>query len=249
MNEKWTLIEDLAVCILYTETDPSVKKLLRQRIMQIYNRSSGSVDNKEGNIQYVATGGKKGRSNKSHVDVEAWSLFSKLSQAQITYHKQAILDDDMSHDPFLDKQIELEPGEDIPAMYKRRSEARELRAVTLRLSGFRCQVTGIRELGILETCHVKQRSLCTKQQKSDVHNTMVLSAFYHTLYDNFLMTIDSNMSIHYSPKLRITMDKEEYDRFIEPYKILNVNDKNRPATEYLEWHNRIFEERNGLKLS
>ena len=248
MSENWTLVEDLAVCILYTETDPSTKKLLRQRIMKIYNRSPGSVNNKEGNIQYVATGGKKGRSNTSHVDYEAWSLFSKLSQEQIASHKQAILDTAMDYDPFLDKQVELEPGEDIPAMYKRRSEARELRMVALRLSGFRCQITGIREPGILETCHVKQRSLCTKQQKTDVHNTMVLSAFHHTLYDNFLMTIDSNMVIHYSPKLKRTIDKEEYDRFIEPYKKLNVNAKNRPATEYLEWHNKIFEERNDLKL-
>lgn len=235
----------MAACLLYACEDRDKRMMIKARIKSVYGRSEGAISRKIGNIQFVATNGEKGLGNTSTLDIKAWTLFQNLSKDDRTYIETSLLEDEKRPDFMLD-DIQMPPGNESISFYKRRIQSSRLRRTCLLLSGGSCEITGLKETSLLETCHVKPYSVCNPKEKTDVHNIMILCVLYHKLYDNYLMTIDSNMNIHYSPKLRDSMSPELYSRLIEPYKVLIVNDGNKPAGKYLEWHNREFERINGI---
>ena len=100
----------------------------------------------------------------------------------------------------------------------------------------RCAVTGEKTLPALEAAHVRPHA---EQGPNRVNNGLLLRADIHRLFDSGLVTIDPDLRFIVSPRVR-----EEYQNGREYYALhgkelghLPENALDRPAREYLDWHN------------
>jgi len=100
----------------------------------------------------------------------------------------------------------------------------------------RCAVTGEKTLPVLEAAHVRSHA---DQGPNRVNNGLLLRADIHRLYDSGLVTIDPNLRFIVSPRVR-----EVYQNGREYYALhgkelghLPENLRDRPAKEFLDWHN------------
>jgi len=100
----------------------------------------------------------------------------------------------------------------------------------------RCAVTGEKTLPALEAAHVRPFS---EQGPNRVNNGMLLRADIHRLFDSGHVTIDTDLRFVVSPRVR-----EDYENGRDYYALhgktlrnLPVGITDRPAREFLEWHN------------
>lgn len=100
----------------------------------------------------------------------------------------------------------------------------------------RCAVTGERVRPVLEAAHIKPFSL---EGPNIVANGLSLRADVHKLFDRGYVTVGHDYRFHVSSRL-----KTEFNNGVDYYKyqgekLLVLPDKgvDKPAREYLEWHN------------
>lgn len=100
----------------------------------------------------------------------------------------------------------------------------------------RCAITGERTLPVLEASHIKPYS---ENGPHSLDNGLLLRSDLHTLYDRGYLTVTTDNRIVVSKRI-----KEDYGNGREYYKmhgnellILPEKHNDRPAKEYLEWHN------------
>lgn len=100
----------------------------------------------------------------------------------------------------------------------------------------RCAITGERTLPVLEASHIKPYS---EDGPHALNNGLLLRSDLHTLYDRGYLTITNDKKVEVSNRI-----KEDYGNGREYYKlhgkeliILPHNYEERPAKEYIEWHN------------
>jgi putative restriction endonuclease len=100
----------------------------------------------------------------------------------------------------------------------------------------RCAVTGERTLPVLEAAHIRPY---TESGPHLVSNGLLLRSDLHTLFDRGYMTVTDDLHVEVSPRIR-----EEFQNGREYYKyhgevLANVprEPTDRPATDFLRWHN------------
>jgi predicted restriction endonuclease len=67
--------------------------------------------------------------------------------------------------------------------------------------GGRCALTGITEPVLLRASHIVPWADCNDEQRLDVHNGLLLSAFWDAAFDKGLVSFDDNGRPLPSPKL------------------------------------------------
>jgi putative restriction endonuclease len=99
----------------------------------------------------------------------------------------------------------------------------------------RCAMTGEKTLPVLEAAHIRSYKEGGPHRTS---NGLLLRRDLHTLFDSGYMTVTPDYRIEVSKRIR-----EEFDNGREYYAlhggslILPANPAERPAREFLEWHN------------
>jgi putative restriction endonuclease len=103
----------------------------------------------------------------------------------------------------------------------------------------RCAITGEITLPVLEAAHIQSYA---EQGPHDVTNGVLLRADLHKLFDKYYITITHDYRVEVSSRIR-----EEYENGRDYYAlhgrrliILPESEGNRPAINYLEWHNNKF---------
>jgi putative restriction endonuclease len=101
----------------------------------------------------------------------------------------------------------------------------------------RCSITGERTLPALDAAHIKPFS---ESGPNYTRNGLLIRSDIHKLFDKGYVTITPDYNIEVSKRI-----KEEYENGREYYayhgrKLITLPDnlKDRPAKEYLEWHNK-----------
>ena len=100
----------------------------------------------------------------------------------------------------------------------------------------RCAITGERTLPVLEASHIKPYS---EDGPHALNNGLLLRSDLHTIYVRGYLSITNDKKVEVSNRI-----KEDYGNGREYYKlhgkellILPHNYDERPAKEYIEWHN------------
>lgn len=101
----------------------------------------------------------------------------------------------------------------------------------------RCAITAEKTLPVLEAAHIKPYSL---NGPHEISNGLLLRRDFHTLFDRGYITVDKNLTIEVSHRI-----KEDYGNGKEYYlyhgkklSIIPENYENMPNKQYLEWHNK-----------
>jgi putative restriction endonuclease len=110
----------------------------------------------------------------------------------------------------------------------------------------RCAITGERVLPVLEAAHIRPFA---SDGPNHTSNGLLLRSDLHTLFDRGYVTVTPDMRVHVSKRI-----KEEFENGREYYayadKALSVvppRAVERPAIEFLRWHNEYRFERGGVE--
>lgn len=100
----------------------------------------------------------------------------------------------------------------------------------------RCAITGERTLPVLEAAHIKPYA---KSGPHRVNNGLLLRSDLHTLFDLGYVTIDKDLRVEVSRRIREEFENgREYYAFRgKPLEVIPTEVADRPAREFLEWHN------------
>lgn len=100
----------------------------------------------------------------------------------------------------------------------------------------RCAVTGEKTLPVLEAAHIKPYAL---KGPNRVSNGLLLRSDLHKLFDLGYLTVTPDLRLEVSPKLKGEWKngREYYSYHGQPLIVQPSDPANRPATEYLSWHN------------
>ena len=100
----------------------------------------------------------------------------------------------------------------------------------------RCAVTGEKTLPVLEAAHIKPYAL---QGPNHVSNGILLRSDLHKLFDLGYVTVTPDLRLEVSPRLKGEWQNgREYYAYHGQSLVVQPSDPvNRPAAEYLSWHN------------
>lgn len=100
----------------------------------------------------------------------------------------------------------------------------------------RCAITGEKTLPVLEAAHIKPYSLEGPHQ---INNGLLLRRDFHTLFDRGYITIDKNLTVEVSHRIKEDFGngKEYYAHHGSKLVILPDRKDQLPEPYYLEWHN------------
>jgi putative restriction endonuclease len=100
----------------------------------------------------------------------------------------------------------------------------------------RCAVTGEKTLPVLEAAHIKPYAL---QGPNQVSNGILLRSDLHKLFDLGYVTVTRDLRLEVSPRLKGEWQngREYYSYHGQPLVVQPPDPANRPAAEYLSWHN------------
>ena len=142
----------------------------------------------------------------------------------------------ISRDEFVDEGFDSQiQAEDRICSVKCRGGQAKYRAALMRKWHGRCAVTGIEELELLRASHLKPFWACSKDERYDTDNGLILAAHVDVPFDAGLITFDDGGEIEFSPWISTsTIAKLGLSGLHLP--TLNSRQK-----KYLQWHrNNVF---------
>lgn len=100
----------------------------------------------------------------------------------------------------------------------------------------RCAITGEKTLPVLEAAHIKPYSL---NGPHAINNGLLLRRDFHTLFDRGYITIDKNLTVEVSHRIKEDFGngREYYAHHGSKLIILPERRDQIPEPQYLEWHN------------
>ena len=102
----------------------------------------------------------------------------------------------------------------------------------------KCDITMNGAAVALEAGHIKMHSAGGPDV---VKNGLALCVIHHKLFDIGALTVDKDIKVHVSEKVKGVWGRRLYDEYHEQPILMPRNDNMIPAEQYLRWHNeRIF---------
>ncbi len=103
----------------------------------------------------------------------------------------------------------------------------------------RCAITGERTLPVLEAAHIKGYA---EGGQHLVSNGLLLRADLHKLFDDFYLTVTEDLKVRVSPRIREEFHngREYYQSLDQTLKVMPADLRDRPAPDFLRWHNERF---------
>ena len=131
-----------------------------------------------------------------------------------------------AHSEFI-KEIDVEDA--IGMSRVRRGQARYKNAL-MRRWHCKCAVTGIGDKALLRASHIKPFHSCTRKERYDVDNGLLLAAHVDALFDRGLISFDSCGRVMISSLVSKTARRR---LCLSSYVLKGLNDK---QSDYLDWH-------------
>jgi putative restriction endonuclease len=119
------------------------------------------------------------------------------------------------------------------------------RSAVFRAYAWRCALSGIQFVEVLEAAHIVPWANSTPQQRMDVRNGLVLSSLHHRLFDKGLITITTEYKIEYFDPAGTDRDYSTLERSLT----VNLHGrqmqvprllKHRPLAENIAQHHQIL---------
>ena len=254
-NPDWTEDEITMACALYLQ--PRGRRVDDVRLMEAATgRSPKSIGAKWDNLaslDYAAIGSdKSGLTHRNRLDDVVWEKFSQSPDAMFRRADELFGSKGIEAGTrlaFVETGEEildlLPPGYDRPVLAKARAEQDGLRRLAIRCARGECCVTGISQREMLVASHIKPWSQSDPFEKTDIHNVLCLNTFHDRLFDQHLMTVTVDREIHYSDALRDGLTEDVQESMLYRYGKIKVYRGSEPGADYLEEHNRVFEELGG----
>lgn len=101
----------------------------------------------------------------------------------------------------------------------------------------RCAITGEKTLPVLEAAHIKPYSL---NGPHEINNGLLLRRDFHTLFDRGYLTVDKNLTIEVSHRIKEDFGngREYYAHHGSKLLVLPEREEQLPDPYFLEWHNQ-----------
>lgn len=111
----------------------------------------------------------------------------------------------------------------------------------------RCAITGERTLPVLQASHIKPFAL---HGPNRVANGLLLRSDLHILFDRGYLTLTPNLQVEVSKRIKAEFEngREYYAHHGKPLAVMPESPTDKPAPEFLRWHNEHVFERNGSNL-
>jgi len=103
----------------------------------------------------------------------------------------------------------------------------------------RCTITGEKTLPVLEAAHIQPFA---ENGPHDLSNGLLLRSDWHTLFDRHYVTVTSDLRIEVSRRIKeeFSNGREYYAYHGKELKIVPKEFSERPAKQFLEWHQSHF---------
>jgi putative restriction endonuclease len=103
----------------------------------------------------------------------------------------------------------------------------------------RCAITGEKTLPVLDAAHIQPFA---ENGPHDLSNGLLLRSDWHTLFDRHYITVTNDLRVEVSRRIKeeFSNGKEYYAYHGSPLKVLPKESSERPAKEFLEWHQGRF---------
>jgi putative restriction endonuclease len=103
----------------------------------------------------------------------------------------------------------------------------------------RCAITGEKTLPVLEAAHIQPFA---EKGPHDLSNGLLLRSDWHTLFDRHYITVTNDLRVEVSRRIKeeFSNGREYYAYHGSQLKALPKKSTERPAKEFLEWHQRHF---------
>ena len=156
--------------------------------------------------------------------------FNRLISALTGHASEMVAQDDL---------IKTPPGLDGMRLTKYRINQSFFRRSVLSAYDNRCCVTGINVPSLLIASHIKPWARCEEgNEKTNAQNGLCLNALHDKAFDKGFMTIDTNMCVRISPRLKDTMSVSAFNYHFGRYdgQRLIMPERCPPDEKFLSFH-------------
>lgn len=244
MRNNWTIEQDTIALYLYciipfskvTNSNPLIAKYA-----PIIGRSITALKMKIGNFgsldSNLASKGIVGLGNISRTDSEVWNNY---------YGHWDMLLDDVKKITGSAEETEFS-SEGLPAweetmvMTKRRVNQSFFRQMVISSYEQKCCISGVQHPCLLHACHIVPWSEdCSL--RTNPTNGLCLNPFFHSAYDNFLMSITQDYEISISDTLIRSIASEQFANYVQGLKRHKVllPSKFMPSRQLLDIHHQTY---------
>lgn len=241
-----------------SETSPQICELSQFLTAHATPRSPKSVRDKLLNFKYHDTGGsrglEKGGKNTEYVWKELGDDLAGLRiEAEATRSRMILSDDSMYEE--CSGELSLEDGAIYEVVTRNGPEGFERERIvharanqdlfrTRVLENYHgsCCITGMGGSSIVQACHIKPWSECTRSQRTDVSNGLCLNPLHHLAFDHGYITLSEDNKVVLCSTIEEILTKEAFDTAFRPYEGRRIVQGDvPPGDKFLRYHReKIF---------
>jgi|GEM_PF-5159975 len=256
MNPYWTWEETLAAFYVYSQIPYGKVSLSCREVINLSEllgqRSVGSVKAKLGNIHSASPVtirlGQKGLSHVGKLEKKVWQDYEKEPDDLMAQAMDVLKGKGFNCGEVLVEPCSYPEGADIITLVRARAHQNIFRNEIVRAYGGKCCITGISDTNLLNASHIKPWVKCDGREKTSVNNGLCLNTLHDRLFDRGIITVDSDLKLVFSKKLKNGLDAGVYGQFehfigVDGQKLLMANTPVhfQPDRKFLEFHhNYIF---------
>ena len=246
-RNNWTREQTMMAFALYRilpsgkwdQRNPTVRKLAEH-----IRRSPSAVALKLGNLASLDRNRTtKGLTNCSRLDREIWDEYEERGDALVLESAQLLASalngaDDRpgTHaDSVVERIIAPRIGYDRPALVTERVNQQYFRNTLVHNYRDRCCITGIALDPLLVASHIKPWKDSSPTEKVSASNGLLLNAFHDRAFDQGLITLDDDFTVHVSSHVEHTEINDEWLYRYEGQRIA-MPAVCEPSREFLEFH-------------
>jgi putative restriction endonuclease len=238
-REELILAFDLYCRIPFKKTKANNPEVIH--LAALLNRSPGSVARKLGNFGSFDPELKKqqvkGLTHAGKLDAEVWHEFNSNWNHLVLEARRLRLQIGDTAESIDDADIPLPRGaSEREALHKTRVHQAFFRQAILSSYEDSCCITGLRIPECLVASHIVPWSI-SEEHRTDPRNGLCLSATFDRLFDRGLITVDDNLEVVVSQRLRKAGDKSTNDMICRYHGAPMLRPRRFvPLQTYLEWH-------------
>ncbi len=249
----WTRPQTLAALHIYLQLPFGQLHQRNPKIKQLagwIGRTPGAVALKLGNLasldpQSVGSGG-SGMGNASALDEALWNELQAdwdavALAAAAEYERLAVAHDLPAAIDVIDEVPEIAEGKTREAIVQVRVNQVRFRRAILASYSATCCISGLHHEKLIVASHIVPWSV-DKKNRLNPQNGLCLSALHDKAYDQGLLTVLPNYTVHIAKELR-TSDADKFlNKAISTFhgQRIRMPERFRPAPEFLEIHARRF---------
>ena len=185
-----------------------------------------------------------GLGHSSHLDEEIWNEFNgrwqdlEVEALKLIKEFQKVSNKEQPVIPY------IPIGKDREVIIKQRTNQSLFRNMVLSAYSNSCCITGIRNLKLIEACHIVGWSK-DEQNRLNPCNGLAMNILFHRAYDNYLIGISPDLNVIVSERLYDELhgeDKDKTYKFFNPYNGVSISlpKKFKPNISFIEEHYHQF---------